>query len=57
MSISKCRSSYGVCSFDGIAKMQSYKITLIADTATMIKYNDIWKANTVCIIIDRSIGA
>jgi len=55
MSFSKCRSKYGVCSFDGIAKMQPYKITLIADTATMIKYNNIWKTKTVCIIIDRCI--
>jgi hypothetical protein len=57
MSISKCRSSYGVCSFDGIAKKQPYKITLITNTATMIRYNNIWKAKTVCSIIDRLIGA
>jgi len=33
--------------------MQPYTITLIADTATMIKYNNIWKAKTVCIINDK----
>jgi hypothetical protein len=49
----KCRSRYGIFSFYGMTKMQPYTITLIVDTATMIKYNNIWKAKTVCIINDK----
>jgi hypothetical protein len=49
----KYRSRYGIFSFYGMTKMQPYTITLIVDTATMIKYNNIWKAKTVCIINDK----
>ena len=34
--------------------MQPYKITIIADTATLIEYNNIWKTK-ICIINDRCI--
>ena len=52
------------CHFRSVGQAMVYsffmalqKNTLIADTATMIKYDNIWKTKTVCIIIDRSIDA